>query len=241
MSDNAKCVVLVPAATHIEPHCDLSLRQLEAIGYPVRRVFGYANIDRARSLIATQALADGFEELMWVDADIAFEPASVARLRSHGLPIVCGLYPTKIEKRLTSNLLPGSTAITFGRDGGVIEIMHAATGFLYTRRQVYLDIQQREKLPVCNRQSKQPIVPFFLPLVVQLGPDDFRYLSEDFSFCERARRCGYRIYADTTIRLQHIGVYGYSWEDVGGGLPRHPTYVLRPPGEPGAPPGEPGG
>jgi hypothetical protein len=232
MSENAKCVILVPAANHIEPHCDLSLRQLESLGYPVRRVFGYANIDRARSLIATQALADGFDELMWIDSDIAFEPASVARLRSHSLPIVCGLYPTKIEKRLTSNLLPGTAAITFGREGGLVEIAFAATGFLYTRRQVYLDIQKRENLPVCNRQSSQPIVPYFLPLIVQHGPDDFGYLTEDFSFCERARRCGYRIYADTTIRLQHIGLYGYSWEDLGGNLPRHPTYVLRPPGEP---------
>ncbi len=233
MSETAKCVILVPAAQHIEPHCDLSLRQLESLGYPVRRVFGYANIDRARSLMATQAMTDGFEELMWIDSDIAFEPASVALLRSHRLPIVCGLYPTKIEKRLTSNLLPGSAPITFGRDGGVIEIMHAATGFLYTRRQVYLDIQQREKLPTCDRRGSQPVVPFFLPMVVQNGPDDFRYLSEDFSFCERARRCGYRIYADTTIRLQHIGIYGYSWEDVGGGLPRHSTYVLRPGNEAG--------
>jgi hypothetical protein len=225
--DNSKCVILVPAAHYIEPHCDLSLRQLESQGYPVRRVYGFANIDRARSLIATEALAAGFEELMWIDADIAFEPASIPRLRSHNLPIVCGLYPTKIEKRLTSGLLPGTATVTFGRDGGLLEIAYAATGFLYTRRQVYLDIQQRENLPVCNRHTRQPIVPFFLPLVVQFGPDDYRYLTEDFSFCERARRCGHHIYADTTIRLQHIGIYGYSWEDAGDALPRHSSYVLR--------------
>ena len=53
------------------------------------------------------------------------------------------------------------------------------------------------------------------------------YLGEDFAFCERARRCGFQIFADTSIRLQHIGIYGYSWEDVGGGLPRYPSYRLR--------------
>jgi hypothetical protein len=35
------------------------------------------------------------------------------------------------------------------------------------------------------------------------------YLTEDYA-SERARRCGYRLVADTTIRLQHIGAYGYS-------------------------------
>ena len=42
-----------------------------------------------RNRLATEALADGFEELMWIDADIAFDPRSVDRLRSHNLPIVC--------------------------------------------------------------------------------------------------------------------------------------------------------
>ena len=37
---------------------------------------------------------------MWIDSDIAFEPQSVQRLRSLGLPIVCGLYPKKLEREL---------------------------------------------------------------------------------------------------------------------------------------------
>jgi GT2 family glycosyltransferase len=53
---------------------------------------------------------------------------------------------------------------------------------------------------------------------------DYWYLGEDFAFCERARRSGYRIFADTTIRLRHIGNYGYSWEDAGSQLPRYATY-----------------
>jgi len=53
------------------------------------------------------------------------------------------------------------------------------------------------------------------------------YLGEDFAFCEGARRCGFRIFADTSIRLQHIGIYGYSWKDVGGGLPRYSSSRLR--------------
>ena len=38
---------------------------------------------------------------------------------------------------------------------------------------------------------------------------------------QRARQCGFQIFADTCIRLQHIGIYGYSWEVVTGGLPRY--------------------
>jgi hypothetical protein len=57
-------------------------------------------------------------------------------------------------------------------------------------------------------------------------PDGARQwcLSEDYSFCERARRCGYKIWADTTIRLGHIGKYVFYWEDAGRALPHYDSY-----------------
>jgi hypothetical protein len=50
------------------------------------------------------------------------------------------------------------------------------------------------------------------------------YLGEDFAFSERARRAGHRIYADTTIRLFHIGRCGYSWEDAGTSASRYARF-----------------
>src|SRR5262249_17478654 len=146
------------------------------------------------------------------------EPQSVARLRAHGKPIVAGLYPKKVEKRLTSQLLPGTEKLTFGEGGGLVEVLYAATGFLHTRRQVYLDIQRGRGLPGCRQAGGRPVVPYFLPMVVPRG-EGHVYLGDDYAFCERARQCGYRVFADTTVRLQHIGMYGYGWEDLHGGLP----------------------
>ena len=74
---------------------------------------------------------------------------------------------------------------------------------------LYHEIQGHEGLPVCNRKLGQPMVPYFLPMIVSDGLESW-YLTEDYTFCERARRCGYRLVADTTIRLQHIGAYGYT-------------------------------
>jgi hypothetical protein len=93
--NNSQCVILVPANSGIEPACDHALRQLERLGYPVWRVPGFSQIDTARSQIATDAVARGFEELMWIDSDTEFSPAAVERLRSHNLPIVSGLYRKK--------------------------------------------------------------------------------------------------------------------------------------------------
>jgi hypothetical protein len=223
MANPEKCVILVPSNFGIEAACERSLGKLEERGYPVWRVPGFSAIDQARNQLATDALAKGFEELFWLDADTEFNADAIDRLRSHNLPIVAGIYPKKGQRALSSRLLPGTKKIVFGQGGGLIEIMYAATGFLLTRRQVYDDIQRHWDLPVCNRQFRKPTVPYFMPLVVPTDQGPW-YLAEDFAFSHRARAAGYQIFADTTIRLGHIGRYSYSWEDAGGSNKRYAAY-----------------
>jgi hypothetical protein len=226
--ENSKCVVLVPVGSSIEPDCETGLRGLEARGYVVRRVYGYAAIDQARSRMATDALGDGFEELMWIDSDVAFDADDVDKLRRHALPVVCGIYPKKGQGRraLSCQVAPGTQRLTFGQQGGLTKIQYAATGFLLTKRRVYSDIRRKFDLPDCNRRFGRAMVPYFLPLIVADGEHGHWYLGEDFAFCERARQAGNEIVADTSIRLRHIGRYGYSFEDAGGELKRFTTYNL---------------
>ena len=223
---NTRCAVLVPVTDHIEADCERGLQELESRGYAVRRLKGIPAIDLARSQLATDALAEGFDELMWIDADVAFEADSVARLQAHHLPLACGLYPKKGQRALACHVLPGTKEISFGHGGGVVELLYGCAGFLLTQRDVYRAIQQTERLPVCHAWSQKPLVPYFLPMIVPKNGGHW-YLSEDFAFFERARRCGYPVYADTTIRLWHIGSYGYSWEDAGIDRERYGSFIMK--------------
>jgi hypothetical protein len=222
-ADPGRCVVLVPVGGHVEPECEAGLRRLEAQGYTVRRVQGYAAIDQARSQMASDALADGFDELMWIDSDVVFDVADVERLRDDDVPVVCGIYPKKNARALSCHLLPETRAVHFGHRGGLLEIRYAATGFLLTRREVYEGIARHEELPVCNQRFSTPVVPYFLPLLL---PDEAGhwYLGEDFAFCERARRSGFAVLADTRIKLGHVGSYRYYWEDAGSTRERYADY-----------------
>ena len=176
--DPAKCVILVPAASHVERACDEKLRELERRGYTVRRVGGYAAIDQGRNQIATNALRDGFAELMWIDADVVFEPEAVERLRSHGLPITCGVYPKKGKRAFACNFPGGTKEVSFGTTGGLVEIPYAGAGFLHTRREVYDSVRERFRLPSCNERFGPPMIPFFQPQVIPDGAGHW-YLAED--------------------------------------------------------------
>jgi hypothetical protein len=221
---NSQCVILVPANYGIEPECERALVQLERHGYPVWRIPGFAAIDQCRNQVATDALARGFDELFWIDADVAFDPEAVDRLRAHDLPLVSGIYPKKSQRALASRLLPTTKEVVFGVRGGLIEILYAATRFLHTHREVYEAIREHWRLPVCNEEFGKPMVPCFMPMTVETERGN-SYLADDFSFSHRARAAGYKIYADTTIRLGHIGRYAFSWEEAGGSNRRFGTLI----------------
>jgi hypothetical protein len=223
--DPAKCVVLVPFTGYIFPPCEQGLRELERRGYQVRRVGGFAAIDQGRNVLATEALIDGFEETMWIDSDVEFHPDAVNQLRAHGLPISCGVYAQKRRRAVAIHVLPGTPKLVFGPGGGLIEILYAATGFLHVRREVYLKVQHRLRLPVANQRFGAPMIPFFHPMLHPIE-DGTWYLAEDYAFSQRVREGGFKIVADTSIRLWHIGTYPFGWEDAGFEPERSASFTL---------------
>jgi hypothetical protein len=219
-----KCVVLVPYSNRIEHEVEESLRVLESRGYAVWRVWGYSAIDQARNRMCYDALYyNDFEEIMWIDADVGFNPDDVDKIRQYGLPICAGAYPFKgvtfadrANRQMTIQLLDEDkgSVIEFGDKGGLIEIKSAATGFLYTKKEVYEAIKINKNLPLCNTSFDAPQYPFFHPNIFEENGGNYYYLGEDFSFCRYAVEAGYRIILDTTVKLKHIGLYPYQWEDL---------------------------
>jgi predicted O-methyltransferase YrrM len=222
----ASCVILVPIGGTIDAGCDDALRELERRGYPVWRVRGYSAIDKARNQMATDALVQGFSELMWIDSDIVFDPNDVDRLRAHNLPIACGLYTKKGPRQFACELLPGTKTVQFGRSGGLIEIRYCGFGFTHVRREVFQAINKQFTLPSCNRRFSSVLIPFFTPMTVDETSDPWA-VSEDYAFCERARRSGFQVIADTRIRLWHVGAYRYGWEDAGRTKERYGDYTYQ--------------
>lgn len=208
--DPKKCCILVPSRGGVEQGCERGLYELARRGYELRVMRGVTSIDQIRCQMATDAITSGFEELFWIDDDVQFDPDDVDRLRTANLSIVGGVYPKKGEPQLAIRWKEGTTQVTLGKGGGILEVEYAATGFLLTRRDVFAAMFAADGYVV--GQFDRPMIPCFMPMIV--GDDPKRYLAEDWSFCERARRLGFQIWVDTRPRLMHVGRYPYSWEDL---------------------------
>lgn len=217
-----RSVVVVPAFSHIEPECEAALRALERDGLTVWRRFGCSAIDKARSMLACEALSAGYERLLWVDADIAFRPEDAKSLIDAPHPLCCGAYATKKPGGSLTVDPINPAGLTFGEGGGWAEVRATGFGFVAVSSFVFRNLDAL--VPEALDDHGRPHRPYFMPmLVVRDGRAIPQYLAEDFSFCYRARSTAHRIWCDTRIRLYHVGRYLYSWEDTVLSVPRAAT------------------
>jgi hypothetical protein len=217
-----KTLVLVPVGRAIEPECERGLSELTKRGYKVRAFPSTAALDVARSVAASQALADGMDDLVWIDSDIGFDADDLDRLCEHEASFTCALYPKRGAAELACHVLPGTAELLFGEHGGLTEVLYAGMGFCRIRREVFADIREKQSLPECRLGDKELFHPYFMPMMREpTSPGPMWYLAEDYAFCHRARLSGHPIFADTRIRLMHIGRYGYTWEDAMGDRTRY--------------------
>ncbi len=206
-------IVLVPHLHKIEEPCETGLKQLEAAGLKVQRRRGCSGIDLARNQMVGEALHDGFDSIMFIDADISFQPDDVLRLFDRPEPVVSGVYAIKGVRRFAS-VFDGVEEVIFGQGApNSYPLVYAAGGFTRFTANVLRRMIRHFDWPLCDLTWGRGFWPFFLPLVT----NDAKYLGEDWAFSHRLRQMGVTPLADTSIRLYHWdGDRAYSWEEAGG-------------------------
>jgi hypothetical protein len=218
-------VVLVPYFSTVEKECEEGLRALTAAGVAVKRS-SLSAIDLLRSTLLSQALRDGFDSLLFIDADIGFDPRDALRLLARPEPVVAGVYVHNKGRDFAGTFARDVTRVVFGPGApGLYPMLYAPSGFLRIRAEVLRRMIRELALPECHWGSIKGIYPFFLPLCVPDGRGGTRYLTEDYSFSHRLAQIGITPMADTTIRLFHYKKYGYNYEDLNP-RPRFTNYTV---------------
>lgn len=162
-------------------------------------------IPRSRSIVASRWWQETADDVfLMVDDDITFSPQEAERLVAWcraGLDIVCGAYPVGDASHLAIRAFQGSEIMYGDPVGKPIEIEYAATGFMAVHRRV-LDALI-PTLPLCHADKRWAYWPMFHCMLAPMGKT-LAELSEDWSFCKRARDAGFKVWVDPTIKLGHI-------------------------------------
>jgi hypothetical protein len=167
-------------------------------------------ISRARNTLTAKFLHNKEStHLMFIDADIGWEPWHLLVMLNRDVDVIGGLYPMKsLPVKWCVNGFEGAEE---GPDG-LQEVSKTGTGFMLIKRDVF------EKL-----NAHPATKPFMndIGLPVELNPymktyfdtavRENRYYSEDWTFCENWRDLGGKVWVDKRVLLKHTGTYVFDY------------------------------
>lgn len=206
----------------------------------IRMQFAYmmneSLITRARNSLAYDFLGTDCTHLMFIDADIGFDPNHIPMMIAADKDIICGIYPkkeidwNKVEQAVKNGVpaqhlhaytgafvvnLVGGVEAQEGILGEPMQIENGGTGFMLIKREVFEKLLNQVPIYINDmylatdqeRQAKV-IHEFFATSIDEESGN--RLLSEDYHFCKIARKAGFTVWAAPWAHLTHCGSYNFS-------------------------------
>ena len=197
-------------------------------------LFNESLIQRARNALVHGFMKTDFTHLMFIDADIHFDPSDVLPMLMSDKSIICGVYPKKeinwqqVHAAANAGVPPdqlrnytGSFVVNlveYGDKQSVnldipVEIWNGGTGFMLIKRHVFEDL--KDKVPsyvndthdLSGAIGNERIYEYFATSIEPIGE---RLLSEDYHFCKIWReKCGGSVWAAPWAKLAHIGTHRF--------------------------------
>lgn len=206
-------------------------------------MFNESLITRARNYLADEFLRSDFTHLMFIDSDITFNAQDILLMLSMAegdKDVLCGPYPKKsiswekvkvaVDKGFADkdplmlenftgdyvfNPVDGTDRISINE---LTEVKEGGTGFMLVNREAFKRFDamfpERSYKPDHVRtkafDGRREIMAYFDCVI---DPASKRYLSEDYMFCQYARKSGSKVWMMPWLELKHTG--SYTW---GGSL-----------------------
>ena len=186
-------------------------RQLN-IDWTLETMVNESLISRARNTLSAKFLhMDDATHLMFIDADIGWEPWHLLVLLNRDVDVIGGLYPMKTMP--IKWVVNGFDGAEEGPDG-FQEVSKAGTGFLLIKKGVFEKLNSHPAVKQYkNDIGLDPIYDQYLKTYFDTAVRQNRYYSEDWTFCENWRDLGGKIYMDKRILLRHSGSYVFCMEN----------------------------
>jgi hypothetical protein len=227
MSKVPKILLSMPVADKPELKTLFSLYQAVATcGYEVKiyATEGDSLISRVRNSHITVFYDEfkDFDYFVSIDSDLEIINKNpndniFKKLISHDLDFVGGLYALKSyedEPKTSSLSSAGENKIPY--NSGLVEMDWLSSGCWCLKRSAIkkmIDHYPELIYDGDGLMSGKKVYGLYVPFISDMGNDKKKYLSEDWAFAERWRASGGKIFADTTILLNHIGKFPYSLWD----------------------------
>ena len=170
-------------------------------------------ISYARNILTAKFMASDKDYLLFIDADVEFEPECPLRMLIAQRDIILTPYMIKtndpaVVKYTTTVRDPKDVTVL---PGGIIEILQGPAGMMMIHRRVFEKMMKiKPELEIKVHQHKdlfdKNLKTFsFWDCTFKNG----QWTGDDIAFCNLAIECGFKLHANIESTMIHHGSYGY--------------------------------
>lgn len=163
-------------------------------------IAGNCHVDDARNTAIREFLRTDCTHLVFLDADVSWDPDQLIRLCNYDVDVVGGIYPYRREGM--QDALPVRPLLGDGDlpPDGLVEVEGLPTGFLKISRKAIELVADFSKQHYGAPDFENPIPVLFERTI----EDDIRW-GGDINFCRKWRGISGKVYAIADMRLGHAG------------------------------------
>jgi len=186
-------------------------RQL-GIDWTMETMTNESLISRARNTLTAKFLHNKEStHLMFIDADIGWEPWHLLVMLNAQKDVIGGLYPMKsLPVKWCVNGFEGAQV---SEDGNLQEVSKTGTGFMLIKRDVFEKLNAHPATkPFLNDIGLPAELNPFMKTYFDTAVRENRYYSEDWTFCENWRDLGGQVWVDKRVLLKHTGTYVFDFQ-----------------------------
>lgn len=183
---------------------------------------GNCHVDDARNSVVQEFLASDCTDLIFLDADVSWEPEELVKLCRYDVDIVGGIYPFRSATEESKQNMP---VVTYPGQvepdaNGLLEVAGLPTGFMRIRRHVLETLAAKANKFL--QRGKTTETPILFERTFQHGVR----LGGDLSFCKKWVDAGGKVYAAVDIHLGHTGTHT-AWDSLSAALRRQSGETLK--------------
>lgn len=208
MKKDPRILIATPAIHEVNTRFYQSMMSIRST-YPLAYALEVGSlVYMARNRLAKTAVEHDFDYILWIDSDMLFDVSAVEKMIQHaktGRDFVSGIFFNRSfpmhpvistdviwERNEDGSIKHGSVCYEDYPKDSFFEV--AGAGFAFTLTKVEMVGRVAEGFGQA---------PF----------DPFPSLGEDYTFCWKAKKMGYKMWCDSKIKIGHIGEFVYD-EDV---------------------------
>jgi len=159
---------------------------------------GCSLITHARNQLARDFMASDFDRMVFVDADVSWEPGALIKLAHHPVDLVGGAYRFKSEEE-GYPVIYTDQAWYADDETGLLEVWGLPGGFLAINRCVFEKLKEAHPKRAYRFHDDEFQGYFHAPI------DDWMMFGEDMAFCYDWRALGGKVWLDPRLTLTHVG------------------------------------